>query len=121
MALETTMRSLTLAALLGCSALLVAPGVHAQESAATPVEEVEPPPPVQSGETLEDADITIIALPDETRYEYRVGGKLVGIRVEPSVGPAYYLVDTDGDGDMDRQSNPYSPNFYVNSWVIFSW
>lgn len=108
-------------AIAGLLALFTTWSVVAQESAATPVEEVEPPPPVRSGETLDDADITIVRTPDETRYEYRVGGKLVGIRVEPVVGITYYLVDTDGDGDMERSSNPYGPGFYVNSWVLFSW
>ena len=29
--------------------------------------------------------------------------------------------DVDGDGNLDRSSDPYGPNFLINSWVLFSW
>ena len=91
-----------------------------QNTVLTPVDDVEPPPPIKSGEELEPA-ITIVQTENETRYEYRVNGKLRGIRVFPIVGPSYLLVDVDGDGNLDRTSGSYGPNFLVNSWVLFSW
>ena len=68
-----------------------------------------------------DEQGTIVQTENETRYEYRVNGKLRGIRVFPIVGPSYLLVDVDGDGNLDRTSDSYGPNFLVNSWVLFSW
>jgi hypothetical protein len=50
-----------------------------------------------------------------------VGGNLRAVRIQPSVGPAYYLVDTDGDGDLDHRSNSFDQGLLVNSWVLFSW
>ena len=92
----------------------------AQTTVLTPVDDVEPPPRIQSGEELEP-EITIVQNENETRYEYRVNGKLRGIRVFPFVGPSYLLVDVDGDGNLDRSSDPYGPNFLINSWVLLSW
>ena len=34
--------------------------------------------------------------------EYRVGGQLTMVKITPARGPTYYLMDTDGDGRLDR-------------------
>lgn len=34
--------------------------------------------------------------------EYRVGGTLAMVKVQPANGPTWYLVDSDGDGRLDR-------------------
>jgi hypothetical protein len=42
------------------------------------------------------------------------------VRVTPAVGPDYYLVDQQGDGNFVRQDNPgavVSPAM----WRLFSW
>jgi hypothetical protein len=36
--------------------------------------------------------------------EYRVGGALAMVKVQPANGPTWYLVDSDGDGRLDRTS-----------------
>lgn len=36
--------------------------------------------------------------------EYRVGGLLRMIRVQPERGPVYYLIDDNGDGRVDRNT-----------------
>ena len=79
----------------------------------------EPPPRVQSGEPLEP-EVRIIIREKETVTEYRLNGKLRAIRVEPSVGPAYYLVDTDGDGDLDTRGE-LDGDLLIPQWVLFSW
>ena len=86
----------------------------------TPIDEVPPPPPVVSGETLEP-DVTIIQKRDRIVREYRVNGQLRAVRVEPDDAPAYYLVDGDGDGRLDVENHIYGPGFWINSWVLFSW
>lgn len=54
---------------------------------------------------------------DATYYEYRVKGELVEIRVEPSVGPVYYLVPAEGDGFLRQDGSQLA----VPSWVLFEW
>jgi len=79
----------------------------------------ELPLPIQSGEALEP-EITIRKTEDKVIEEYRIEGKLVMLKVTPTIGPAYYLVDSDGDGELDvKEDDPRSAN--VQQWVLFSW
>ena len=85
----------------------------------------EPPPisaKIQSGEIMEP-DITITDREDETLIEYRRAGRLVAVKVVPHDKrfPAYYLIDTDGDGRLETQTQDLGPDFLLNSWVLFSW
>ena len=92
-------------------------------SAAEQPKVVEAPPPpavLQSGEPLEP-DVTIRETRSEKIYEYRINGRLVMVRVKPRVGPAYYFVDDNGDGQLEytREDPTKGPN--VNQWVLFRW
>lgn len=78
------------------------------------------PPPVESGETLEP-DITIIRRGKKTIQEYRINGDLYMVKIIPDVGPPYYLLDTDGDGNMDVRRSDLEDGIQVPQWVIFSW
>ena len=49
--------------------------------------------------------------------EYRVAGQLRVVRVQPVRGPAYYLIDRNGDGRMDPTEGDVSPVYYK----IYSW
>ncbi len=80
----------------------------------------EIPPRVKSGETLEP-EITIRRGEERTVTEYRVNGQLQYIKVEPTVGPIYWLVDTTGNGIADTRYYDYDPQFATPSWVIFRW
>ena len=76
------------------------------------------PSPV-TGEAVEP-DITIREEGRQTVYEYRIKGQLYMIKIQPWIGPPYYLLDTNGDGIMDVRND--APNdIAVPQWVIFSW
>ncbi|MBB3192029.1 DUF2782 domain-containing protein [Halomonas cerina] len=60
-------------------------------------------------------DITIRQEDDRTIREYRVNGELYAIEIQPAVGPSYYLVDHDGDGDFTRHQ---SERIAVPEWVL---
>lgn len=64
-----------------------------------------------------EPQITIRHEEDKTYYEYRVNGILKEIKVEPKVGPAYYLVPADGGGWIEEEKS----QLLVPKWVIFSW
>jgi predicted small secreted protein len=51
--------------------------------------------------------------------EYRIAGQLRAVKVTPSRGPTYYLVDNDGDGRLDssKGEGTVSPVYYK----LFSW
>lgn len=80
----------------------------------------ELPPRVQSGEEMEP-DITIIRKGKDTIQEYRRGGRLYMVKVKPQVGPAYYLLDSNGDGRMDVRKSDLDKNTDINQWLLFEW
>jgi hypothetical protein len=86
---------------------------------ATP-EPPELPLPVQSGETLEP-DITIIRRGEKTIQEYSVNGQVYMIKIIPDIGPAYYLIDKDGDGNMEVRGTDLDNGININQWRIYSW
>ncbi|TDJ17823.1 MAG: DUF2782 domain-containing protein [Gammaproteobacteria bacterium] len=108
---------------LGLSALLIAPVlVFADDQ-----KEFEPvpeppvlPDPVESGEALEP-EITIIRRDDAIITEYRVNGNLYMVKIVPAFGPPYYLIDRDGDGQMEGRINDIYDDIIVPQWVLFSW
>ncbi len=44
--------------------------------------------------------------------EYRVAGQLRMVKVTPPRGPAYYLIDDNGDGRLDRGKGEVQPVYY---------
>jgi hypothetical protein len=70
--------------------------------------------------SLVDPEVTIIETDTEVVYEYRVKGQLYMVKVEPIVGPPFFLVDTNGDGILDVQDQR-PPDLAVPQWLLFSW
>lgn len=106
-----------------CGLLLIAPLVMAEEEPAPGFAPVPEPPtlpaPVHSGEALEP-EITIIETEKEVIQEYRIDGRLYMVKITPAAGPAYYLLDSDGDGELDVRKDDVR-NISVPQWVLFSW
>ena len=69
------------------------------------------------GELTGEPDIEIRYGQNDTRYEYRINGELVQIKVQPKVGPAYYLIP-DQDGAMIESDRP---NPAYPTWKLFQW
>ena len=89
------------------------------EPAAVP-EPPELPPAIQSGEEMQP-DITIIRKGKETIQEFRRNGQIYMIKIVPQIGPAYYMLDTNGDGKMDVKKNDLDKNTDINQWLLFEW
>lgn len=53
--------------------------------------------------------------------EYRAGGVLYMIKVNPSKGVSYYLVDTDGDGNLETRYNDLQSGMLIPAWVLLRW
>lgn len=86
-----------------------------------PLPAVPPPPPgMEAFDAALEPQVTIVKTEKESREEFRIKGKLYMIKVTPAVGPAYYLVDRQGDGNFveaDIAPNPVKPPM----WIIHSW
>lgn len=92
-----------------------------QEEDLTPVPDPpEMPMPVEDNEEME-ADITIIRKGKKTIQEYRKNGQLYMVKIIPDVGPPYYLIDTDGDGNMDVRGNDMDRELNIHQWKILEW
>ena len=101
-------------------ALLLAPGfAAAANDAAQP--DLPPPPTDSLNGEIPEPEIHIITRTQETVEEYRVGGVLYMIKVTPKQGVAYYLVDTDGDGNLETQRHALEPRMAIPGWVILRW
>ncbi|OGT66276.1 MAG: hypothetical protein A3I13_00590 [Gammaproteobacteria bacterium RIFCSPLOWO2_02_FULL_47_50] len=98
--------------------------LYADEVNPDELEDIPEPPalpdPVESGEAIEP-QVTIIQRDDATIEEYRVNGVLYSVKIIPVVGPAYYLVDRDGDGQLESRVNDITRDIPVPLWLIFSW
>lgn len=94
----------------------------AQDSAGP--DAVPPPPdipePIQSGEAIEP-EVTILQRDDSTVEEYRLNGRLYMVKVTPAAGPAYYMMDRDGDGMMEFRTSKLGDDVVVPQWVLFKW
>lgn len=101
------------------SALTRAEDQSLEQPPAVP-EPPELPAPIQSGEEM-PPDITIVRKGNDTLHEYRRNGKLYMVKVQPQVGPAYYLLDTNGDGQMDVKKNDLDKGSQINQWLLFEW
>jgi hypothetical protein len=65
--------------------------------------------------------VVIIQHKDETVEEYRIGGRVYMIKVQPGKGVPYYLVDTDGDGKLETHYSDLTENIVIPQWVLFRW
>ena len=72
-------------------------------------------------EELEQRDDTTVVIrsgDDRTVREYRIGPFLYAIHVTPKIGPPYFLVAADNEGNFIRADKP---GMLVPSWTIFQW
>ncbi len=53
--------------------------------------------------------------------EYRLGGVLYMIKIMPTKGAPYYLVDTDGDGNLETRYNDLQVGLLIPAWVLLRW
>lgn len=53
--------------------------------------------------------------------EYRQGGKITMVRITPPHGKPYYLLDTNGDGRLDKTDTLDNSNVAPVYWVLYEW
>ena len=85
-----------------------------------PLPEAEPPPPEIANDPDLEPQVTIVRRDKETHEEYRVGGRLMWIKVTPQSGRAYYLVAEGSNGTFVRRDS-LDTGLRVPMWLLFSW
>ena len=53
--------------------------------------------------------------------EYSVNGQVYKVKITPSVGPEYYLIDLDGDGKLESRHDDLKSNPPTPQWVLVRW
>ncbi|MGD8874803.1 MAG: DUF2782 domain-containing protein [Gammaproteobacteria bacterium] len=86
-----------------------------------PEEASLPPPTGMSDEGLMEPEVTITKRDDAVVHEYRMNGQLYMVKIIPSSGYPYYLMDADGDGLLESRYNQIDPALMVPRWMIFRW
>lgn len=78
-------------------------------------EKIEAPPPPDAAPTVNIRQLES----GDTVEEYRLDGRLYEVRVRPKVGAPYSLLDTNGDGRLDRRDTdgPIAPVY----WTLYEW
>lgn len=76
---------------------------------------------VQAEEPESSGEVIIQGQSNNIVEEKRVNGKLYAIRVSPRKGSPYYLVDSDGDGDLETRKNDIDSDLLIPAWVITEW
>ncbi|MCU7927816.1 MAG: DUF2782 domain-containing protein [Candidatus Thiodiazotropha sp. (ex Dulcina madagascariensis)] len=99
---------------------LLPPIVIAAEDQAVPEPPELPLPDAVVDDEAIEPEVTIIKREEGTIYEYRINGQLYMVKVQPDSGPAYYMVDRDGDGEFDSRSNDPT-NISVPQWILMRW
>lgn len=111
-----------LAALLSLTLVLAPAAMRAQEGRGGFLSAPEVPsiPGPYAGDSASAPEVTITETEEGTVYEYRVKGQVYMVKVQPSAGPPYFLLDTNGDGILDVEERR-EPDLAVPQWLLFSW
>ncbi|WP_455218275.1 DUF2782 domain-containing protein [Kaarinaea lacus] len=91
--------------------------VQAQDEAPLITQEIEP----GQVEQEPSGEVKIKGGKDEVISEFRINGQLYMIRITPRKGVPYYLVDSDGDGNLETRWNELAPDILIPAWVLLRW
>ncbi|MEA3641122.1 MAG: DUF2782 domain-containing protein [Lamprobacter sp.] len=73
-----------------------------------------------AGDSTSAPEVTITETDEGMVYEYRVRGQVYMVKIQPTVGPPYFLLDSNGDGVLDVEERR-APDLAVPQWLLFSW
>ena len=85
-----------------------------------PIPEPPPPPPGLEPDAALEPQVTIQRRGTETVEEFRINGRLYMVKVTPSHGRSYYLIDNVGRGEFARYDS-YDTGTRPPMWVIHQW
>ncbi|MGB9670173.1 MAG: DUF2782 domain-containing protein [Halothiobacillaceae bacterium] len=82
-----------------------------------------PQPPATSVQTeaVPEPEITIRPSADGMIEEYRIKGRLYMVKISPKDAPPYYLIDNDGDGELETRHNGPMESRLIPQWILFRW
>ncbi|MEM9530827.1 MAG: DUF2782 domain-containing protein [Pseudomonadota bacterium] len=94
---------------------------EAEASAEMDDEGVPIPPKARSSDELLPAVRITTGDDGQIVEEYSVNGRVYMVKVTPTKGPAYYLFDVDGDGELDARDFESDNGLRPVNWKILEW
>ncbi len=85
-----------------------------------PIPEPPPPPPGMEPDASLEPQVTIQRRGTDTVEEFRLNGRLYMVKITPTHGKPYYLIDNVGRGEFTRLDS-YDTGTRPPMWVIHSW
>ena len=58
---------------------------------------------------------------NRTVEEYRINGNLYMVKIKPRYGPAYYLVDDTGTGELEWRRDAAGRDMLIPKWTLMTW
>ncbi len=78
--------------------------------------------PLDPGMDLAGAEVAVRTEANgDVIEEYRVAGQMRMVKVTPARGPAYYLIDQNGDGRLDASRGNEVSNISPVYWKLYGW
>ena len=68
-----------------------------------------------------EPEIQLKTYENRTVEEYRINGNLYMIKIKPKFGPAYYLVDDTGSGELDLRRTASGRDIVIPRWTLLTW
>ena len=75
----------------------------------------------EDSRVLPKPEVNIIHKQDMRIEEYRINGKLRYVKFIPKKGKPYYLVDKDGDGQLETRHSDLDGVPPINEWILLEW
>jgi hypothetical protein len=97
-----------------------APGGYTGKPPLQPIPEPPPPPPGMELDPALEPQVTIQRRGSDTVEEFRLNGRLYMVKVTPSHGRPYYLIDNVGRGEFARHDS-FDTGTRPPMWVIHQW
>ena len=93
--------------------------VYAAEEQLYVIDPPEKTDSIESGDEIEP-QITIIRREEKVIEEYKRNGSVYMVKVTPENGIPYFLIDYDGDGQLEARKDALD-DVLVPQWVLFTW
>ena len=78
-------------------------------------------PESDDSRNIPEPEVNIIHRKDTTIEEYRVNGRIRYVKIIPRKGKPYYLVDKDGDGELETRHSDLDGIPPINEWILLEW
>lgn len=75
----------------------------------------------EDSRNIPQPEVNIIHKKNMRIEEYRINGRVRYVKIIPNKGKPYYLVDKDGDGELETRHSDLDGIPPINEWILMKW